>query len=223
MSFAMRSRSISDARCSSRSKIFSIAGRKTSVSVTTIARSGPDSPLRSSRLGRSTSNLLGRRLSTASSRSNGRLVAPITTTRLSRFAPAELRPSISCMNSVRSWSWALLPNPPPRADRAPKSASTSSRKTTQGDKRRAREKTALTLCKVGQQRSPLLLTYSFSPSPKYLSFTSLGCRGQLHEDRSGSPAQLTSSHHSHWPLPELIGSCPFQEVQTAARRWWSGP
>ena len=105
----------------------------------------------SSSPGRSTSNRRGRRRRTASSRSNGRLVAPTTTTLLSLLASEELKPSISCMNSVRSWSCALFPKPPPRAERAPNKASTSSKNTTQGERRRAREKTALTLMLVQGQ------------------------------------------------------------------------
>ena len=101
--------------------------------------------------GRSTNNLRGNLRNTASSRSNGRLVAPMTTTRSS--TPDRLfSPSISCINSVMTPRCAIAP-PESRADeRAPKRASISSRKTTQGDKRRARLKTALT---------------SFSPSPTY--------------------------------------------------------
>lgn len=102
------------------------------------------SPFLSCTSGRSTNNLLGNRLITASSKSNGLLVAPMTTTRLSLFAMAELSPSISCMNSVRMRLCDMLPDDP-RDIRAPKSASTSSRNTTQGERRRARENTALTL------------------------------------------------------------------------------
>lgn len=101
-------------------------------------------PFLSCTSGRSTSNLLGNRLMTASSKSNGLLVAPMTTTRLSLFAMAELSPSISCMNSVRMRLCDMLPDDP-RDIRAPKSASTSSRNTTHGERRRARENTALTL------------------------------------------------------------------------------
>ena len=107
------------------------------------------SPCRSFSPGRSTSNRRGRRRRTASSRSNGLFVAPITMT-LSSLE--DLRPSISCMNSVMTPRWANA-LPLSRADiRAPNRASISSRNTTQGDNRRAREKTALT---------------SFSPSPTY--------------------------------------------------------
>ena len=99
--------------------------------------------------GRSTSNRRGRRRRTASSKSNGRFVAPITMT-LSSLD--DFKPSISCMNSVMTPLCAIAP-PLSRADmRAPNRASISSRKTTQGDNRRASENTALT---------------SFSPSPTY--------------------------------------------------------
>ena len=101
--------------------------------------------------GRSTSNLRGNLRSTASSRSKGLLVAPMTTTLSS--TPAWLfSPSISCINSVMTPRCAMAPPESRADDLAPKSASISSRKTTQGDKRRARLKTALT---------------SFSPSPTY--------------------------------------------------------
>lgn len=139
------------------------------------------SPFLSSTPGRSTNNLLGNLLMTASSKSNGLLVAPMTTTLLSLLAIAELRPSISCMNSVRMRLCDMLPDDP-RDIRAPKSASTSSKNTTQGERRRAREKTALTLCNKKKKKSSqsgsgglyMCTTYSFSPSPTYISFTSLG-------------------------------------------------
>lgn len=132
-------------------------------------------PFLSSTPGRSTSNLLGNLLMTASSRSNGLLVAPMTTTLLSLLAIAELRPSISCMNSVRMRLCDMLPDDP-RDIRAPKSASTSSKNTTQGERRRAREKTALTLANKDKYKvkGGGCTTYSFSPSPTYISFTSLG-------------------------------------------------
>lgn len=132
-------------------------------------------PFLSSTPGRSTSNLLGNLLMTASSRSNGLLVAPMTTTLLSLLAIAELRPSISCMNSVRMRLCDMLPDDP-RDIRAPKSASTSSKNTTQGERRRAREKTALTLAPKRRKYKVRggCTTYSFSPSPTYISFTSLG-------------------------------------------------
>jgi hypothetical protein len=59
------------------------------------------SPLRSLGPGRSTRTRLGSRRSTASSKANGLLVAPTTTSLLSLFAEAELSPSSSCMNSVK--------------------------------------------------------------------------------------------------------------------------
>jgi len=130
-------------------------------------------PLRSASPGKSTSSLLGSLRKTASSRSKGRLVAPTTTIRLSLLIAAELRPSISCMNSVNNWSCALCPIPPPRADRAPNRASTSSRKITQGESRRASENTAFTLSCQRQRNTQI--TDNFSPSPIYLSLTSLGC------------------------------------------------
>lgn len=78
----------------------------------------------------------------------------------------------------------MLPDDP-RDIRAPKSASTSSKNTTQGERRRAREKTALTLCNKKKEKVKsvrkrgggglyVCTTYSFSPSPTYISFTSLG-------------------------------------------------
>ena len=57
-------------------------------------------PSRSFGPGRSTSIRRGSRRRIASSRSNGRFVAPMTTIPLFLLATALLRPSISCMNCV---------------------------------------------------------------------------------------------------------------------------
>jgi hypothetical protein len=114
--------------------------------------------------GRSIKSLLGSRLRIASSKSYGLLVAPITT--MPSFA--RLSPSISCINSVKTELCTLLPMSRWLV-REPNRASTSSRNTTQGASRLAKLNTALTLPSDVSQH-----THSFSPSPTYLSFTSLG-------------------------------------------------
>ncbi len=139
-------RSTSGDRSSSRRWILSISGGL-------VRMKGQDdhyySPSRSLSPGKSTRSLRGSRLKTASSRSNGLLVAPMTMTLpvLDVF-----KPSISCMNSVMT---PRCTNPPPVSredDRAPKRASISSIKTTQGANLLANENTERT---------------SFSPSPTY--------------------------------------------------------
>lgn len=146
--FAKALISRSKASTSSRRRIFRISKRNV---VSAIARNQVyiREPSRSFSPGKSTNNRRGIRRSTASSKSNGLFVAPITMT-LSSLE--DFKPSISCMNSVITPRCANAP-PLSRADiRAPNSASISSRKTTHGESLRASEKTAFT---------------SFSPSPTY--------------------------------------------------------
>ena len=150
-----------------------------------------DLPARSFSPGRSTNSLLGKRRNTASSRSNGLFVAPMTMTFVSFVV---LRPSISCINSVITPRCAIAP-PVSRVDiRAPKSASISSKKTTQGESRRASENTART---------------NFSPSPTYyteissrvnaktkrgftMSITSDGAIASIRQPASLAKARTTS-------------------------------
>ncbi|KAI0027156.1 hypothetical protein K488DRAFT_62573 [Vararia minispora EC-137] len=94
-------------------------------------------PSRSFSLGRSTSSLRGKRRMRASSRSNGRFVAPMTIT----FSFLLSSPSISCINSVNIERCPSRSRSPLRWE---KSASSSSTKTMQGVRRRASEKIAST-------------------------------------------------------------------------------
>jgi hypothetical protein len=160
-----------------------------------------NAPPRSFSPGRSTSNRRGSRRSTASSRSNGRFVAPMTMTRSWR---AERRPSISCMNSVITPRCATAP-PVSRdaAERAPKSASSSSMKTTHGARRRASEKTDLT---------------SFSPSPTYCACGSVSdvyrqaaCTRTYHIHDVGR----RDDHHA---CARFFGERPHDECLARARR-----
>mmetsp|Transcript_29097 Transcript_29097/g.81443 ORF Transcript_29097/g.81443 Transcript_29097/m.81443 type:complete len:280 (+) Transcript_29097:429-1268(+) len=97
--------------------------------------------------GISTSNRRGMRRRTASSRSNGRLVAPMMRTRsmASDFSPSHMDMNSFLILRIASCS--------PSFSRLPSMLSTSSIKMTQGASRLARENTALTY---------------FSPSPNHL-------------------------------------------------------
>ena len=120
---------------------------------------------RSSSVGKSTKILRGILRRIASSRSKGRLVAP----RISTPEFNALMPSHSAIN------WFIISRCETcRSDplRELKMVSTSSIKTTQGLSLRAREKIACT--RLDQSRKMETGTFTFfSPSPTYISYTSL--------------------------------------------------
>mmetsp|Transcript_19657 Transcript_19657/g.36851 ORF Transcript_19657/g.36851 Transcript_19657/m.36851 type:complete len:245 (+) Transcript_19657:811-1545(+) len=102
---------------------------------------------RVSRSGRSTSILRGNRRNTASSRSNGRLVDPTTTTRSEPASPLPLVPELSPSHSLIMVVLTLVSVPCAESSELPSlelnSESTSSIKMTHGASRLARVKTAL--------------------------------------------------------------------------------
>lgn len=154
-------------------------------------------PWRSRSPGKSTSRRRGSRRKTASSRSNGRLVAPITIT-LSSLE--DLNPSISCMNSVNT---PRCENPLARSRediRAPKRASISSKNTTHGAILRARVKTALT---------------SFSPSPTYYESCQVP---SIEQTRMAHHIHNVRRRDSHHATTSLFGESTDDERFTCARR-----
>mmetsp|Transcript_49743 Transcript_49743/g.74154 ORF Transcript_49743/g.74154 Transcript_49743/m.74154 type:complete len:239 (+) Transcript_49743:1006-1722(+) len=103
--------------------------------------------LRESKSGRSTSILLGKRRNTASSKSKGRLVEPITMTRSDPTSPfpfvPELRPSHSLIMVVFTLVSVPCAESSELPSRLESSESTSSTKTTHGANLLANVKTAL--------------------------------------------------------------------------------
>jgi len=111
-------------------------------------------------------------------------------------SPARLfSPSISCINSVMTPRCAMTP-PELCADvRAPKSASISSRKTTHGERRRARLKTART---------------SFSPSPTYCIWRNTVRKWVWVKRMTYHVHDVRRGHHQH-PTACLFSECTHDE------------